>query len=82
MSRTYHHGERRIRVKGVRRNPPDLKRMSRALVELAKAQAEADAQSAADTQVGASATSTSSTRRKSRNTKANNNTKATKRGAA
>lgn len=44
MSRTYHHGERRIRVKGVRRNPPDMKRMSRALMELAKAQAEVEAQ--------------------------------------
>ena len=44
MSRTYHHGERRIRVKGVRRDQPDMKRLSRALIELAKAQAEADAQ--------------------------------------
>lgn len=44
MSRTYHHGERRLRVKAIRRDPPDLKHMSRALLELAKAQAEADAQ--------------------------------------
>ena len=47
MSRTYHHGERRIRVKAIRRNPPDLKRMSRALLELAKAKAEAEAEAQA-----------------------------------
>jgi hypothetical protein len=45
MSRTYHHGERRIRVKAVRRNPPDLKKLARAFVGLAQAQAEAEAQS-------------------------------------
>ena len=45
MSRTYHHGERRIRVKGVRRQPPDLKKLARAFVDLARAQAEAEAQS-------------------------------------
>jgi hypothetical protein len=44
MSRTYHHGERRVRVKGIRRDPPDMKRMSRALIELGKAQAETEAQ--------------------------------------
>ena len=44
MSRTYHHGERRIRVKGVRRHPPDLKKLARAFVDLAQAQAEAEAQ--------------------------------------
>jgi hypothetical protein len=39
-------GDRRIRVRGVRRNPPDLKKLSRALIALAvaQAQAEADAQ--------------------------------------
>lgn len=36
-------GERRIRVRGVRRDPPDLKKLSRALIALAMAQAEADA---------------------------------------
>jgi len=45
MSRTYHHGERRIRVRGVRRDPPDLKKLARAFVDLAQAQAEAEAQS-------------------------------------
>jgi hypothetical protein len=47
MSRTYHHGERRIRVRGVRR-PTDLRRLARALIELeynqAQAEAEAEAQ--------------------------------------
>ena len=36
--------ERRIRVVGVRRDKPDLKRLGRALVELAQAQAEAQAE--------------------------------------
>jgi hypothetical protein len=45
MSRTYHHGERRIRVKGVRRHPPDLKKLARAFVDIAQAQAEAEAES-------------------------------------
>lgn len=44
MSRTFHHGERRIRVKGVRRQPVDLRRLARALIELAQAEAEAAAQ--------------------------------------
>lgn len=39
---------RRIRVRAVRRDPPDLKKLSRALIALAleQAQAEADAQEA------------------------------------
>ena len=44
MSRTFHHGERRIRARGIRQDPPDLRRLARALIALAKAQAEADAQ--------------------------------------
>lgn len=44
MSRTYHHGERRIRVRSVRRHPTDLRRLALALIELTQAQAEADAQ--------------------------------------
>jgi hypothetical protein len=48
MSRTYHHGERRIRVRGQRRQPTDLKRLARALIELeyqaAQAEAEAEAE--------------------------------------
>lgn len=43
MSRTFHHGERRIRVRGIRRASPDLRRLARALIELAQAQAETDA---------------------------------------
>jgi len=43
MSRTFHRGERRVRVRGVRRREPDLRRLARALIEIAQAQAEADA---------------------------------------
>jgi hypothetical protein len=47
MSRTYHNGERKIRVRGVRR-PTDVKRLARALIELeyqaAQAEAEAEAE--------------------------------------
>jgi hypothetical protein len=43
MSRTYHHGERRIRVRGIRR-PTDLKRLARTLIDLEAAQAEAEAE--------------------------------------
>ncbi len=44
MSRTFHHGERRIRVRGIKRDPADLRRLARALIELAQAQAEAEAE--------------------------------------
>jgi hypothetical protein len=44
MSRTFHHGERRIRARGIRQDPPDLRRLARALIALAEAEAEADAQ--------------------------------------
>lgn len=36
--------ERRISVRAVRRDPPDLKKLSQALIALAMAQAEAEAQ--------------------------------------
>ncbi|MFL6137363.1 MAG: hypothetical protein ACJ74O_06120 [Frankiaceae bacterium] len=36
--------ERRIVVRGVRRDPPDLRKLSRALIALAQVQAEKDAQ--------------------------------------
>ena len=39
--------ERRIRVRGIRRDPPDLQKFSRAIVALALAQAEADAEAEA-----------------------------------
>ena len=44
MSRTFHHGERRIRARGIRQDPPDLRRLARTLIALAEAQAEAEAQ--------------------------------------
>jgi hypothetical protein len=44
MSRTFHHGERRIRVRGIRRKDPDLRKLARALVDLALAEAEAEAE--------------------------------------
>jgi len=43
MSRTYHHGERKIRVRSVRKDPPDLRRLARALIALVEAEAEAEA---------------------------------------
>ena len=44
MSRTFHHGERRIRVRGIRREKPDLSKLARALLDLAHAQNEAEAE--------------------------------------
>ena len=44
MSRTFHHGDRRIRVRGVRNGEPDLRKLARALIDLAQAQAEAEAE--------------------------------------
>ena len=35
--------ERRIRVRALRRDPPDIKKLSRALIALAMAQAQAEA---------------------------------------
>jgi hypothetical protein len=42
MSRTYHHGERHIRVRGVRR-ATDVRRLARALIELEYQAAQAEA---------------------------------------
>lgn len=36
--------ERRFTVRGVRRNPPDMRKLSRALISLAMAEAEREAQ--------------------------------------
>ena len=44
MSRTFHHGERRIRVRGIRRGDPDLRKLARALIEIVQAEAEAEAE--------------------------------------
>ena len=46
MSRTFHHGERRLRVRAIRRERPDLAKLGRALIDLAQAQAEAEAEQA------------------------------------
>ena len=42
MSRTFHHGERKIRVRAIRKDPPDLRRLARALIALVEAEAEAE----------------------------------------
>lgn len=44
MSRTFHDGSRRVRVRGVRRNQPDLRKLGRALLDIAQAELEAEAQ--------------------------------------
>lgn len=44
MSRSFRRGERHIRARGIKQDPPDLRRLARALIALAEAQAEADAQ--------------------------------------
>ena len=49
MSRTYRRGERRIRVKAIRRESPDLQRLSRVALELAQAKAEMEAEAEART---------------------------------
>lgn len=49
MSRTYHHGERKIRVRGVRRKT-DVKRLARALIELEYQAAQAEAAAEAEHQ--------------------------------
>jgi hypothetical protein len=53
MSRTYHNGERRIRVRGVRKDPPDLRRLARALIEFAQAEQEAAAEADHEVEQGA-----------------------------
>jgi hypothetical protein len=40
--------ERRIRVRAIRRNPPDIRKLSRALIALAMAQAQAEADARAE----------------------------------
>jgi biotin carboxyl carrier protein len=46
MSRTYRDSDREIRVTAVRKDPVDLRRLSRAVIAFAQAQAEAEAQAA------------------------------------
>lgn len=59
MSRTFHHGknrDRQIRVRGVRRDPVDLRRLARALISLAQAEAEAAAKADHESTVASPAT--------------------------
>jgi len=44
VSKTYRRGERRIKVHGVRKDPPDLRRLARALIMLAQSEADAKAE--------------------------------------
>jgi hypothetical protein len=44
MSRTYHDGSRRIRVRGIRRQQPDLYKLGKALLDIVLAEAEAEAE--------------------------------------
>jgi len=46
-----HRPERRITVRGVRREQPDLRKLAQALIALAQAQAEADAEAAHERRV-------------------------------
>lgn len=43
MSRTFHDGDRRIKVKGIRR-PTDLRRLAKVLIDLEAAKAEVEAE--------------------------------------
>ena len=52
MSRTFHHGERRDRVRAARHNDPNLRKLARALIDLAQSQAEAEAEALHTRQVG------------------------------
>jgi hypothetical protein len=49
MSRTYHNGERKIRVRGIRRRT-DTRRLARALIELEYQQAQAEKEANAEHQ--------------------------------
>lgn len=40
MSRTFHDGSRRIRVRGIRRKQPDLRKLGLALLDIVQAEAE------------------------------------------
>jgi hypothetical protein len=44
MSRTFHDGSRRIRVRGIRRKQPDLRKLGQALLDIVQAEAEAQAE--------------------------------------
>ena len=44
MSRTFHHGERRDRARAARHKDANLRKLARALIDLAQSQAEAEAE--------------------------------------
>lgn len=44
MSRTFHDGSRQLRVRGIRRKQPDLRKLGQALLDIVQAEAEAQAQ--------------------------------------
>lgn len=48
MSRTFRHGDRHLRVRGIRR-PTDLRRLARVLIDLEQARMEAEAEAERDT---------------------------------
>lgn len=48
MSNKHNRRERHVRARGERRDPPDLRRLARAFIALAQAQAEADAMATHD----------------------------------
>ena len=45
-SRKRHHQDRHLKIRSVRKDPPDLRKIASALIALAMAQNEADAQAA------------------------------------
>ena len=53
MSRTFRRDDSHIRVRGVRKDPPDLRRLARALIALAEAQAETEAEAEAQARIRA-----------------------------
>jgi hypothetical protein len=53
-ARNYHPKQRHISVRAVRRDPPDLRKLSRALIELAMAEAAAEAEAQHDNTVASS----------------------------
>ena len=55
MSRTFRRDDSHIRVRGVRKDPPDLRRLARALIALAEAQAETEAEAEAKARIQAQA---------------------------
>ncbi|MHB9149805.1 MAG: hypothetical protein ACYC33_06970 [Thermoleophilia bacterium] len=54
MTKRQHHPERKITIRSVRRNPPDMSKLGRALIALAMAQAEAEAEAEAQANAPAS----------------------------